>query len=451
MRIQMKQIVTVLLIVFLPFIAGAQEKQWTLSQCMHYAVQNSPRKNSREAQNSIYKQDYTEAIGRLLPSLDAGTNAYVNFGRSVDYETNTYTNVNAFSNDFSVWSNLTLFDGMANINRLKFQKMNRLLGAHELEEVKYLIAYETMEAFFKVLYQKEMVKFATEQLAESSGNLKQVQHMGELGLKGFPDVAEMQAKEAADNYELTRQKNLLTISIIELKAKMNFPINEALDIIAFDTETLIGKANETAVEIYNRSLTYLPKALAAKASLSAKELSYKMAKGGLSPTLSATANFGTGYAKFLDPTWYAGNNQLLPYNTQLKDKKGYQVGFTLSIPLFDGFSRSSNVKRAKHEMIIEKNKKEETLRGIYSEIEQAVADMNGQADEYCQAKKQMEAMAVAYNVNRRKYNEGLINAIELHTSANKLLKAKIEEVNARLMFHLKQKLVSYYKGEPFVE
>ena len=450
MRIQTKNIVAALLF-FLPLVAEAQEKQWTLQECMRYAIQNSPRKNSQEAQNSIYKQNYTEAVGRLLPSLDAGTNAYVNFGRSVDYETNTYTNVNAFSNDYGVWSSLTLFDGMASISRLKFQKMNRLMGTHELEEIKYLIAYETMEAFFKVLYQKEMVKFANEQLAESTGNLKQVQRMGELGLKGFPDVAEMQAKEAADNYELTRQKNLLTISVIELKAKMNFPVDEAFDIIAFDTEALIGKADETALEIYNRSLTYLPKALAAKASLSAKELSYKVAKGGLSPTISASASFGTGYAKFLDQSWYSSSNQLLPYNTQLRDKKGYQVGFALSIPIFDGFSRSSSVKRAKQDVIIAENKKEETLRSLYSEIEQAVADMNGQADEYCQAKKQVEAMSVAYDVNRRKYNEGLINAIELHTSSNKLLKARIEEVNARLMFHLKQKLVNYYKGESFVE
>ena len=450
MRIQVKNIVAVLFF-FLPLVVGAQEKQWTLQECMRYAIQNSPRKNTQEAQNSIYKQDYTEAIGRLLPSLDAGTNANVNFGRSVDYETNSYTNVNAFSNDYGVWSNLTLFDGMAGINRLKFQKMNRLLGAHELEEIKYLIAYETMEAFFKVSYQTELVKFAEEQLAESVGNRQQVQQMEELGLKGFPDVAEMQAKEAADNYELTRQKNQLTISIIELKAKMNFPLDEAFGIAAFDSETLIGKADETALEIYNRSLTYLPKALAAKASLSVKEMSYKMAKGGLSPTLSATANFGTGYAKFLDPLLYTDDKPLQPYNIQLKDKKGYQVGFTLSVPIFDGFSRSSSVKRAKQEMIIAQNKKEEALRSIYSEIEQAVADMNGQADEYGQAKKQVDAMSVAYDVNRRKYKEGLINAIELHTSSNKLLKAKIEEVNARLMFHLKQKLVNYYKGEPFVE
>ena len=446
----MKKYLTLLLLLT-TLSAGAQNKKWTLGECMKYAIQNSPRKNTQEAQNSIYKHDYTEAIGRLLPSVSANTNAYINFGRSVNYETNTYTNTNAFYNDYGVWSNLTLFDGMAGINRLKFQKMNRLMGAHELEELKYLIAYETMEAFFKVSYQTEMVKFAEEQLAESTGNLKQVERMGELGLKGFPDVAEMQAKEAADNYELTRQKNLLTISLIELKAKMNFPIDEALDIVAFDAETLIGKADETALEIYNRSLSYLPKALSAKASLSAKELSYKMAKGGFSPTISASANFGTGYAKFLDPLLYTDNNPLQPYNTQLKDKKGYQVGFTLSVPLFDGFSRSTSVKRAKQEMIIAQNKKEETLKEIYSEIEQAVADMNGQADEYCQAKKQVEAMSVAYDVNRRKYNEGLINAIELHTSSNKLLKAKIEEVNAHLMFHLKQKLVNYYKGEPFVE
>ena len=436
---------TLILIFILLAIKGtSQEKRWTLQECMIYAIENSPKKNKQEAQNSIYKQNYLEAIGRLLPSLSANTNAYFNFGRGLDSETNTYTDVNSFSNNYSLYTSLILFDGLANINKIKMQKLNQLMGKQQLQDTNDVIAYETMEAFFNVLYYKESVKLAQQQLDESTANLKQTQRMEELGVKGFPDVAEMQAKEAADNYNLTRQKNLFTIGVIKLKEKMNFPIDEDLLIEDYTADNIISKSEETALEIYNRSLTFLPKALAAQSTLTAQELSYKAAKGSYFPTLSVDAGFSTNFSRFMDGSEYS------PFKDQIRDKRGHYIGISLSIPIFSGFSRSAQVKRSKQQVIIARNEKDETLRTIYSEIEQAVADMNGQVDEYYQAKKQTDAMSVAQQANLRKYNEGLISPLELHTSSNRVFQAKTEELNAKLKYYLKRKLVNYYKGQSYI-
>lgn len=67
-----------------------------------------------------------------------------------------------------------------------------------------------------------MVDLAGQQWQESIQNLQRTKRMEELGLKSSPDVAELAAKEVADSYNLTRQKNLLKISIIRLKEKMYF-------------------------------------------------------------------------------------------------------------------------------------------------------------------------------------------------------------------------------------
>lgn len=436
---------TLILIFILLAIKGtSQEKRWTLQECMIYAIENSPKKNKQEAQNNIYKQNYLEAIGRLLPSLSANTSTNFNFGRGLDSETNTYTDVNSFSNNYSLYTSLVLFDGLANVNRIKMQKMNQLMGKQQLQNTNDVIAYETMEAFFNVLYYKESVKLAQQQLDESTANLKQTQRMEELGVKGFPDVAEMQAKEAADNYNLTRQKNLSTIGIIKLKEKMNFPIDEDLLIEDYTADNIISKSEETALDIYNHSLTFLPKALAAQSILTAQELSYKASKGSYFPTLSVDAGFSTNFSRFMDGSEYSS------FKDQIRDKRGHYIGISLSIPIFSGFSRSAQVKRSKQQVIIARNEKDETLRTIYSEIEQAVADMNGQVDEYYQAKKQTDAMGVAQQANLKKYNEGLISPLELHTSSNRVFQAKTEELNAKLKYYLKRKLVNYYKGQSYI-
>jgi outer membrane protein len=157
------------------------------------------------------------------------------------------------------------------------------------------------------------------------------------------------------------------------------------------------------------------------------------------------AVLSTGFVRYLDGSDY------VPFSEQLGNKRGTYVGFTLSVPLFAGFSKSASYKRSKAQVVIAQNEFQETLRALYSEIEQAVADMNGQADAYQQAVKQREAMETAHEANKRKYDEGLISPLELHTSANRVVQAKAEELNAELQYRLKARLVRYYKGESFIE
>ncbi|GAB6122017.1 TolC family protein [Dysgonomonas termitidis] len=426
------------------FTANAQKKKWTLEECMRYAIENSPKKNKQDAQNSIYHQNFLEAVGKLIPSLSANTNASFNFGRGLDSETNTYTDINSFSNNYSLYSSLVLFDGFSNINKMKMQKVNKLMGKQQLQQTKDVIAYETMEAFINVAYYMDMVKLAEQQLEESAANVGQIKRMEELGMKGAADVAELVAKEAADNYNLTRQKNLLVIGIIVLKEKMNFPIEDDIEISNIVSDELITKTQETAVSIFENAKSVNPKAMAAESAFQAQQLAYKSAKGSFSPTLSMEAGISTNFSRYMDGSEYSS------FKDQIRDKRGHYIGFSLSIPIFSGFSRSAQVKRSKAQTVIARNERDETLRTLYSEVEQAVADMNGLADEFYQAKKQTDAMTVAHNVNQRKFTEGLINAIELHTSSNRLLQAKVDELNARLKYEIKHRLVDYYKGAPFI-
>ncbi len=136
------------------------------------------------------------------------------------------------------------------------------------------------------------------------------------------------------------------------------------------------------------------------------------------------------------------------FASQLSGKRGYYVGASLNIPIFNGLSVSSGIRRSKYQLSIAQIGRDATLRGLYSEIEQAVADMNGSADQYVQAVRQREYTSVAHDANRRKYDEGLVSALELHTSSNRLMQARADELNSRLTWILKKRMVDYYSGVP---
>lgn len=435
----MKKII-ILLLLSLPNGVFSQEKIRTLEECIQYAIQHNPQRVKQEAQNKIYKLNQLESIGGFLPSLSAGTGVSMNFGRGVDPETNTYISTNTFSNAYELNASMTLFDGLAQIYRAKMSKINRLKGNEELREVKEKIAFEVMEFFFNALYYKGTVKLAEQQLEESINNLKKFQRMEELGLKSIPDLTEIQAKEAEDRFLLTKQINLYNLEIIKLKEKMNLPVEEDLLIADYEKTVLIDKETESASAVFQQALNTLPKVLMADKSLSATEMEYKVARGRLFPTLSFGAGISTGFSRMMDGSAY------MSFEEQLKIREGSYVSASLSIPIFNGFSRSSEMKRSKQRLIIAQNVHEETLRQVYSEIEQVVSDVNGLADEYLHAQKRTVAMQSAHQVNQRKYEEGLIDAIVLTTSSNRLLNSRVEELYTNLKYQLKYQLLQYYKG-----
>ena len=437
----MKKTGFIFIVLLLFRLANAQEKQWNLDDCIQYAVEHNPLRVKQEAQNKIYKQDQREAIGRFLPSLNANTSVYANFGRNIDQTTNGYVSTNTFYNSYYISSSVNLFDGFSRIYQAKLAKVNRLMGEDRLRDTKNNLALQTMELYFNVLYYKGTVDIAAKQLEESEADSKRTQRMEELGLKSIPDLAEIKAKEAQDRYALTQQRNLLNTELIKLKTKMNFPVSDEFTIADYDTIVLANKTNDNADSIYQNAMTTLPQLRASEKTVKAAEMQYKVDRGRMYPSLSFGADLNTVFARFMD------NSPYIPFGQQLNNSRGIAVGFTLSVPVFNGFSASAEMKRSKQRYIMAQCDNEDLSRQVYSDIEQALADVNGFADEYHSAQKQTESMLSAHQANQRKYNEGLIDAFELSNSSIRLLNARVEELHANLQYQLKYELLKYYKGE----
>ena len=418
----------------------AQEKVWNVDECMHYAVEHSTRRAKQEAQNEIYKQNRIEALGGLLPSVNANADGTMYYGRVLDKDTYKYVNNTTLYNQYGINSSVLLFDGLAQFSRVKVEKLNRLKGLQQLQDTKDMLAYETMEIFFNVQYYQGTVKLAMQQLDESTANLGQVKRMEELGMKAAPDVAELQAKEAEDRYLLTKQKNLLIQELIRLKEKMNYPPGDTFKTAGYDTVLPVDSLHENAFEVYQKALTFSPKVLAVNKSVESTKSAVSVAKGNFYPKIWLNGGVNSYFSRTMDGKVYT------PFQEQISTNGNYYVGLSLSVPVFNGFSRSAELKRSRQRLIIAQNEREETLREVYSDIEKTVADVNGLGDEYIHAGKRTESMKIAHQVNQRKYTEGLISALELSTSSNRLLNAQIEELYTNLKYQIKLKLLNNYKG-----
>ena len=96
--------------------AGWGQPSWTVEQCMRYAVAHNHEVTQQRLTVEDYRNERTQAVGAFLPALHASVGSQYNFGRAIDPETNTYTNVSTFYNGYCVSASIPLFDGFQRVS-----------------------------------------------------------------------------------------------------------------------------------------------------------------------------------------------------------------------------------------------------------------------------------------------------------------------------------------------
>ena len=153
----------------------------SMDECMAYAVEHSVSVAKQENSLDNAKINYKQSVAELFPSVSAGVSASANFGRSIDPETNSYTTVSTFSNSYDLGASMPLFAGLRYVNTIRAAKVARDRGYSDLQIARDRVAMEVMRAYTDVVYYKEAVTIAQEQLSASRKTLLQAQKHYEIG------------------------------------------------------------------------------------------------------------------------------------------------------------------------------------------------------------------------------------------------------------------------------
>ena len=413
---------------------GAQEMALTADDCMHYAVEHNHDIRISQLSQDTRRAERTGAIGAFLPSVNGSIGAQYNFGRAIDPETNTYTNVSTFYNGYSVQATLPVFDGFQRINQLRAAKASLLMGSSQLRAQQDELALQVFEAYCNVLYYQGTVKMAEEKREQSRLTLRQTQVMAEVGQKSEADVAQMEAQLAGDDYEITRQQNELSTALLTLKQLMNYPEEDSLVIAGEDRST---PNFEEAQTLEN------PAVAAAAQNVIVAKRRLSMARGALSPSLSISGGISTSYNKML-------HTEATGFRDQLEANRGEYIYASVSIPIFNRLENLTNIRRQRNNLRIAEEELEQKRDELVKLQLQAANDCEGFRKQTLQMQHKVEADSIAARLTTRKYEEGLSSAIDVQTSAATLLESRARLLQCRLMLALKQKLVNYYKGYPIL-
>lgn len=431
-------------------------RSYSLRDCMEYAIAHSAKMEIQCANNDDARIARREAILRAFtPTIQGGTYASLNFGRGIDPETNSYISTTSFNNGYSVSGAITLFNGFAAVNNLKITKTAIKMGITEEQQLRDQICLAVMEAYCNVLYFTQMTEALQVQVATANSNLQLAQRQEQLGQKSHADVIQLEADLAEREYQYITMSNQLNDARMTIKDLMLWEEDHELliDLQSAENLTASHASGLTAVggllsnsEAVSSALHHPSVELAAYRMANA-QLDLSTARWRLTPSLSLSGGWSTGYYTYPNAQDYVA----MPFAGQFINNSGEYVQLSLSIPIYDGLSRQSNIVRKKNAYRRAEAEYRQTLREVEAEMARAVQDRDGAMAAMRQADRRAKAQEEAYAINSKKFEQGLISPLELKTSSDNHLNAQAEHLNAQLKYFIKSCVVRYYNGTPYLE
>lgn len=424
---------------------ASAQKIWTLQECIAYALDNNITIKQSELSTKISDINYDQSKASFFPSINASSSYTYNFGKSVDPFTNVYTNQEVQSFSISASGSLPIFNGFQIMNSLSQSKYEYLASNENLLKIKNDISLNIAAAYLQVLYSKEALKAVDDRLEAAKQNRNRTKIMFDAGSMAQGNLLDADAALATEELAKVNAENQLTSSLItitqllELKSISDFDVAQPLVEIP-DQSSL----SSTADEIYNTALKTLPDFRASELNIKVAEKGLAISQGSRYPRLSLIGGLSTGYSNVARR--FSGGD--ISFDDQVNENYNKYLGLSLSIPLFNGWSTESNIKRSKINLENVRYNDQLIRTQAYKSIVQVHADAISARQKYNASEKASSASKEAFIYAEKKYNVGMLSSIEFLNITNTTNKAESDFLQAKYDLIFRLKVIDFYLGKP---
>lgn len=421
---------------------GMQAKQWTLQDCINYALANNISLQKTQLQKASANEDYLQSKAALLPSLSANTSQNVSYtpwvasGISSEGYTKSSIDKVYYNGSYSVMGNYTIWNGNKNRNQIKLNKL-----ATEAAELDSAIQAQSLQEqiatlFIQICYSTEAIKVNKESYQSSLENENRGKEFVKNQKMSQADLAQLTAQRAQDEYNIVSAESNVKNYKRQLKELLQITNDEEFDIVipsATDMQAL--QEIPSMSTIYSAALDTRPEIKNYQNMIDQSNLNIAIAKAGKLPTISANAGVSTSTTSMNKDAW----------TSQIKQNFSLGGGISISIPIVDNRATKTAINKAniqkQSSMLDLKN--EQTK--LYSTIENYWLQANTNQSQFKAAKVSSESAEESYKLLSEQFRLGLKNIVELRTGKDNLLKAKQNELQSKYLTLLNIGMLNFYK------
>ena len=422
------------------FAAGAQaqERVWTLAQCIDHALENSLRIKQSELGVEQREISLNTAENSRLPGVSASSGQNFSFGRGLTAD-NTYANTNTTNTSFSIGADVPVFNGFRIKHNIELSKLDLAAATADLEKARDDIRVAVAQAYVQILYNMEIQDVARRQVEIDSLQVVRLTEMAANGMASRAEVSAQEASLAQSRVSATQAANNLSLAILDLTQLLELPSPEGFHIARPSVEGLENSVLMSPESIYAEAVQTKPSVKAEEVRLDYAQKNIDLAKSAFLPTISLSGGLGTNYytssgfarAGFLD---------------QVKNNFSQYIGINLSVPIFTRFSNRNQVRNAKLSFNNQEIALENTKKTLYKEIQQAYYNAVGSQAKYRSSNVASASAEDAFALAQAKYENGKSGITEFNEAKARYMSAASDLVQARYEYLYQSKILDFYRG-----
>ena len=421
---------------------GMQAKQWTLRDCINYALENNISLQKTVLKKASAQEDYLQSKAALLPSLQASTSQNINYtpwvasGISGDGYTKSSIDKVFYNGTYSVAGNYTIWNGNKNRNQVKLNKLTTEAAALDSAIQAQKLQEQIATLYIQICYSTEAINVNKESYKSSLENEERGKEMVKIGKMSQADLAQLTAQRAQDEYSIVESESNVKNYKRQLKELLQITNDEAFDIVvptASDAQALgtIPSLNS----VYASALDTRPEIKSYQNMIDQSDLNIAIAKAGKLPTISANAGISTSTTSMNKDGW----------GSQIKQNFSVGGGISVSIPICDNRATKTAINKANIQKQSSMLDLKDQQTKLYSTIENYWLQANTNQSQFKAAKTSTESAKTSYDLLREQFKLGLKNIVELRTGKDNLLKAQQNELQSKYLTLLNMGMLNFYK------
>lgn len=379
-----------------------------LEECLALALERLPAVLAARASSEADRSLVREAEAAYFPQISWSSSfsrASVGPRSSFGFKTNPVT-YDSYSTGLNLSQNIFNF-GKTPV-QVRIQKLTYNASVSDLETATQQAILGVKQAYYGVLQARRSRDVVEEAVKQYRLHVDQAKGLFEVGLAPKYDLTKAEVDLGNARVNLIKARNAVKQALAALNNAMG--VTGTLDYDVEDNLTfeVYGVSFEDAVaEAYRNR----PDLLSAAARRQAAESSVTLAGKGFFPVLAGSASYD-----------YAGNAFPLA--------KGWSLGLSLDVPLFNGFLTTAQVAQARANLKVSLAGEEAVRLSVYLAVQQAYLNLR-QAEEVVPVSElNVTAAQENFDIADGSYKEGVGDPIQVADASAALVGAKIAYIEA---------------------
>ncbi|PIY33393.1 MAG: hypothetical protein COZ08_05305, partial [Bacteroidetes bacterium CG_4_10_14_3_um_filter_42_6] len=234
------------------------QKEWTLEECIQYAYENNIAIKKSIISVESADADLLQSKLNLLPTANGSASQSYRWGRNLNPQSNLYVTEQTDQTNFGLSSDLTLFNGLQQINNVRKTQFDYLAVKYDSDKIRNDISLNVAAGYLLILFNIELVKNAERQVQTSQDQVNRTTKQVEAGALARGNLFDIQAQGASEEANLVSAQNNLMLAYLDLMQLLDLEANTKFDVEKPLLEIIGTPTLLPAEMIYNKAVTLMP-------------------------------------------------------------------------------------------------------------------------------------------------------------------------------------------------